>query len=949
MSSMFYRLITIAAIILQTASSGLTYSQDRFEKNDSSVTVLLPKGGLQIVICSDKIIRILHSPEKTLLPPKSLSVTARWKRVPFEVSLTKNSATIKTKKLHIKADLRSGSVSFSDLLGNIIFSENPVSAAVFTPAVMLGEHTFNAQLNLSFSPKEGVYGLGQFQDGFMNFRGHEETLVQENTKAVVPFLLSTKKYGLIFDNYSKIRFKDRSDSSYIWFEVADNIDYYFASGDDMDEVIQGCRLATGQAPMYSRWAYGYFQSKERYTTQSEILNTARKFRELNIPLDCIVQDWQYWGDNNEYWNAMRFDSTRYPDPSRMIDSLHKEYHARLMVSIWPVAGRKTDLYNELNKKGLLFKPYHWTDGHTYDAYSPLARRIYWNAINKGLFSLGVDAFWMDATEPEIILAPNERSLKAAVRNTLGTMARYLNPYSLLTTKAVYEGQRASDPKKRVYILTRSAFLGQQRNAATTWSGDIVAGWLVLRNQIPAGLNFCMTGIPYWTNDIGGFHVRRYGAFPGGVDNPGYRELYVRWFEFGAINPIFRSHGTDTPREPWNFGKPGSWAYDALLKYDRLRYRLMPYIYSLAWKVTHSGYTMMRALPMDFPEDTTLYTIGDQFMFGPSIMVNPVTEHMYYGEGYENRLIPSSCLRSPWGLEGFYRAEYFNGVNFDTLKVDSLQSATLFDLYLGQDLPPQVNWERNSIRWTGSFKTLSAGEYEFWLTSDDAVRFYMDGKEIIDGWNNKGIDTTYRIKMPMEAGSWHSFKIEYARMANATKLRLAWRTPGMVPKQFDPLKENGSREVYLPDVPGGWYDFWTGERTQGGKTLKREVPIDIIPLYIKAGSIFPMGPAEQYASEKVRGPIELRIYTGADASFDLYDDEGDNYNYEKGTYSVIPIRWNEKDQELTIGKREGTFPGMPEKMTFNIIWVNKNHGTGGDESSKPDRSLNYNGQPIELSR
>ncbi|MCU7495522.1 MAG: DUF5110 domain-containing protein [Ignavibacteria bacterium] len=950
MSSMFYRSIALAVAVLLVASPNISLSQERFERNDSSVTVRLPAGGLQIVICSGNVIRILHGPKKTILPRTSLSVINSWNsRVPFEVSSTPNSIIIETDKLQIIADPNSGAVTFSDSLGNILLHENPASAAIFTPAVVLGERTYNAQLNLEFTPDEGIYGLGQFQDGLMNYRGHEETLVQENTRAVVPFILSTKKYGLLLDNYSKIRFKDREDSTYFYFEVADNIDYYFISGHDMDEVIMGYRLATGRAPMYSRWAYGYFQSKERYKTQNEILNAARKFRELNIPVDCIVQDWQYWGDDNRYWNAMRFDSVRYPDPRGMIDSLHRQYHTHLMVSIWPVAGQRTELYNELYKNGLLYQPYHWTDGHTYDAYSSLARKIYWNEVNKGLFSLGVDAFWMDATEPEVVLAPTERSIKEARSNALGTMARYLNPYSLMTTKAVYEGQRAADPSKRVYILTRSAFLGQQRNAATTWSGDIVANWLVFRNQIPAGLNFSMSGIPYWTNDIGGFHVSRYGGFPGGADDPGYRELYVRWFQFGAFNPIFRSHGTDVPREPWTFGKEGDWAYEAIVKYDRLRYRLLPYIYSLAYQVEHNGYTIMRGLVMDFPSDTCVFHIADQFMFGPSIMVNPVTEHMYYGEGYENRLIPPSCLKTPEGKPGFYRAEYFSGTNFDTLKVDSLQSETLFDLYLGRDLPPQVNWEKNSMRWTGSFRSLSAGEYELWLTSDDAVRFFMDGNEILDGWNNKGIDTTYRILMPLDAGCWHTFKIEFARLANSTKLRFAWKTPGMVLKHYDPSRESGIRSVYLPEVQGGWYDFWTGEHVLGGKTLRREVPIDIIPLYVKAGSIIPMGPDLNYASEKSGAPIEIRVYTGADAAFDLYDDEGDNYNYEKGAYSIVPIRWSEKEQKLTIGQRTGSFPGMPEKIKLNIIWVNRNSTASSEISQKTGMPVLYEGKKVEISK
>ncbi|MGE5681849.1 MAG: TIM-barrel domain-containing protein, partial [Bacillota bacterium] len=621
------------------------------EVKDSSVTIILPKGLLKVQVCSDEIVHITHTPTYHMKADTSLSVTAKWKSVSYSVSSTHEETKIAAEKLTIHIDNLRGTISIYDKSGSILLQENADNPVIFTPTIIAGENTYNAQLNINFSSSEGIFGLGQFQDGVMNYRGQEVVLVQENTQVAVPFLLSSKKYGLMFDNYSKIRFSDKGKISYICFEVADQIDYYFIAGSDMDEVIRGYRAATGQAPLYGKWAYGYWQSKERYKTQDEILNIAAEFRRRKIPIDNIVQDWQYWGHDNAYWNAMRFDSLRYPNPAGMIDKLHNRYKTHLMVSIWPVIGQKAELYDKLKQKGLLYSPYHWTDGHTYDAYSPEARKLYWNEINKGLFSLGVDAFWMDATEPEVVLAPHERSIKEAYRNYIGTMARYLNPYSLLTTGAVYNGQRSVTSEKRVYILSRSAFPGQQRYAATTWSGDIVADWQVFRNQIPAGLNFCMAGLPYWTNDIGGFHIKRYGGFPEGCNDPGYRELYVRWFQFGVFNPIFRSHGTDSPREPWQFGRPGSWAYDAIISYDNLRYRMIPYIYSLAWKITNNGYTLMRGLPMDFPNDTATYRINDQFMFGQAILVNPVTEHMYYGQSYLSETIPRTRLRTPFKQQG----------------------------------------------------------------------------------------------------------------------------------------------------------------------------------------------------------------------------------------------------------------------------------------------------------
>lgn len=926
-------------------------AQSNFEKNDSSVIVYLSNGSLSVEFCSDKAVHIIHSPAKKMLPQKSLIIKGKSKKLPFEISNEKDFLKIRTKDLIVNINKKSGQVRIIRSDGKVIFQENETSPASFIPAIVMSEKTYHARLYLKFSKDEAIYGFGQHQDGIMNYRSHDVELVQENTQVAIPFILSTLRYGLMFDNYSKIIFHDKGDSSYVWFEVADVIDYYVITSIDMDGVIKGYRELTGKAPLFAKWAYGYFQSKERYKTQQEILEVANEFRARRIPMDCIIQDWQYWGEDNSYWNSMRFDSIRYPDPKQMLDELHSKYNIHFMVSIWPVAGAKTSLYKELDQRGLLFSPYHWTDGRTYDAYSPEARKLYWDAVNNGLFSLGVDAFWMDATEPEVVLAPNERSIKEAKKNSLSTMARYLNPYSLLATEAVYNGQRSVTSEKRVCILTRSAFLSQQKNAAITWSGDIVADWKVMHDQISAGLNFCMSGLPYWTNDIGGFHVNRYGAFEGGCDNPGYQELYVRWFQFGAFNPVFRSHGTDTPREPWHFGQKGSssWAYNALILYDRLRYRLLPYIYSLAWQVTNNSYTIMRGLAMDYPDDKSVYNITDQFMFGPFILVSPVIKHMYFGKSYANETIPPERLRAPGGEEGYYRAQYFNGTSLDTLVVDSLQTLTLFDLYLGKDLPPLVNWEHNSIRWTGSFKTKSKGNYELWITADDAVKFSLNNKLLVDAWNAKGKDTTYVISLPLEGETWYDFKIEYARMANTTKLRFAWRTPEMFQENFDTIAHVGSRTVYLPKTKGGWFDFWSGEHQDGGKIIERKVPIDIMPLYIKAGSIIPMGPDKQYALEKTDDMIELRIFTGDNAYFELYDDKGDGYDYEKGEYSIIPFLWDEALQTLSIGQRKGRFPAMPEKIKFNIVWVKDNHGIGVDSPLSFDSKVIYDGKEIKVRR
>jgi len=942
MKKEIFVLLNIAGIIIFAIS--WNRSSTKLEKLNDGIILNLKNGALKVQICTEKIARIVFDPERKFQLRKSLVVEKEWKPVPFEVSSDDRELRLSTKELIILINKKSGALSFSDKNGRLYLREDQEKPRQLTRARVMGEKTYHLQQNFKLSPEEGIYGLGQHQEGIMNYRNHDVLLVQENEKVSIPFLVSTNNYGILWDNYSKSKFHDGQEGTYFWSEVGEAIDYYFICGKDLDDVIRGYREITGQAPMFPRWAFGFWQSKERYRTGQELMEVASEYRQRKIPIDLIIQDWQYWGDPSQ-WSAMKFDEERYPRPEEMIKTLHDKYHVHFMVSIWPVLGPKTEIYKEMEKKGLLYSPVVRAGGKVYDAYSEEARKIYWKYIYEGLFSKGVDAFWMDSTEPEVNEA-DEKHIKQIGQTALGSIARYLNTYSLMTTKGVYEGQRSVSSDKRVVILTRSAFAGQQRYAAATWSGDIVARWDVFRNQISAGLNFCMSGIPYWTTDIGAFYVRQYGAFfDEGCNDPGYRELYVRWFQYGAFCPIFRSHGTDTPREIWRFGEPGTWAYDTLVKYDILRYRLLPYIYSLAWKVTSDGYTIMRGLPMDFSNDKTVLNIDNQFMFGPALLICPVTKQMYYGEDYINEVIPADYLFTPDGQKGGLRVEFYNGQNFEKLVTTRVQKKASYNTWV-DELPEGVDRVNYSLRWTGEVLTKGAGEYEFWLTCDDGVRLWLDDRLVIDSWQAQRA-RNHRAKVNLEAGKKYRLRIDYFNSQNGTQMRLAWTTPDMPREIYNP-NEIKSWRLYLPEARG-WYDFWTGERREGGKWIEREVPIDIMPIYVRAGSIVPMGPEVQYSTEKPADPIELRIYPGEDAEFILYEDENDNYNYEKGFYALIPIKWDEKNQSLTIGEEKGDFPGKLKRRTFHLVWVGKNHGVGVEPERRPDKIVLYEGKAIQVKR
>jgi alpha-D-xyloside xylohydrolase len=754
---------------------------------------------------SAEIVRVRYTLERTFSAQASLMIVAQAPApVDFTICETEDSLFVSTAALSIQINKRTAAFTYLDSSGAILTKEPDKGGKTLVPIDVItsafdqdaiaqteqgadglrahgaagtrvvDRQAYHTKLAFEWAEGEALYGLGSHEEGMLNLRGQHQYLYQQNMKAVVPILVSTRGYGILLDSYSLMTFHDDAFGSYLWTDVDDDLDYYFIYGPSFDQIVAGIRSLTGRAPMLPKWAFGYVQSKERYKTQAELIEIVRQYRKRDLPLDCIVLDWQSW--TGELWGQKSLDPERFPDPDALLDELHK-LHARLMVSIWPIMRSGGENWHEMRAHGYLLG-----NQATYDAFREPARALYWKQANAGLFAHGVDAWWCDCTEPfeadwagVVKPEPEERmriNTEAAKRYL---DPEYINAYSLIHSQGIYEGQRGTTSRKRVVNLTRSAYAGQQRYATITWSGDIVASWDTLRRQIPAGLNFCLTGSPYWTLDIGGFFVRRKpdlwfwsGDYEQGVDDLGYRELYVRWFQYAAFLPMFRAHGTDTPREIWRFGEPGDLFYDTLVKFLRLRYRLMPYMYSLAGMVTQASYTMLRALPFDFGHDTNTYAIADQFMFGPALLVSPVTRPMYYGVGSRE-------------LEGISK----------------------------------------------------------------------------------------------------------------------------------------TRSVYLP-AGSDWYDFWTLQCHAGGQTLIADAALDTMPLYVRAGSIIPIGPDVHYTDERPDATLELHIFPGQDGSFTFYEDEGDSYNYEHGAFATTVMRWDDTHRQFVLEPRAGSYPGMNETRAFQLV-------------------------------
>ena len=734
-------------------------------------------------------------------PTKSLVVTAK----PEDVPVVQKGNAISSSELTVRQDAK-GNLTFLTSKGKVLLREKDCDASKVRQTFLLDKD-------------EAIYGLGTIQNGKMNRRGEHKRMEQSNLEDFQNVLQSVKGWGLYWENYSPTQFDDDANGMTFDSEVGEGIDYYFMYGGTADGVIAQMRHLSGHVPMFPLWTYGFWQSKERYKSAAETEGIVDKYRELQVPLDGIIQDWQYWG-SNYLWNAMDFLSEDFSNGKQMIRNVHQK-HAHFMISIWASFGPQTQQFRELNEKGLLLPIETWPQSglshiwppvmeypsgvKVYDAFSPVARDIYWKHL-KRLFDYGTDAWWMDSTDPDFF---NPRESDYEHKVTGGTWRSLRNAFPLETVRGVYEKQRKTSEEKRVFIMTRSAFAGQQHYGSNMWSGDVASSWDMLRKQVPAGLSFSLTGNPNFNTDIGGFFCGSYNTKGSGSapQNPQYQELYVRWMQYGLFCPVFRSHGADAPREIWQFGKKGEPVYDAIEKMIRLRYRFIPYLYSTAWQVTSANESYLRPLFSDFAADRRVWDVADEFMFGHSILAAPVVEAQYTQE----RII---------------REDAMTGWDKKEVKPES---------------------ENTTVNWS---ETKTASKY----------------------------------------------------------------------------------------LPKGalWYDFWTNKTYKGGQTVALQTSLDRVPMFVRAGSILPLGPEMQYVGEKAWDHLEIRIYPGADGSFTLYEDEGDNYNYEKGVYATIPFTWNDKTSSLTIGSRQGRYPGMLASRQFTFILP--------DGTSK---NVSYNGESLTI--
>lgn len=921
-------------------------SQASYHKLADGIVVTVPgsdgkTGTVRLKCIDERIIRVSASPTGELARPTSLMIQPGVRETPhWGVKERDSEIVLSTPALQAWVSLKDGHVRFTDTTGKTILSEKPAGRS-FQPVTIDNAPSYQISQIFENNDHDGLYGLGENQLGLTNIRSTDITMAQHNSEAFVPFLLSSGHYGILWDNNSITRFgnpnpwlpldslqltdqngqpgaldatytsdkgksivkaRDRriaysylkdqhsfpagfspsssadvewngfitssynglhtfriysggyiklwidgelkinrwrqcwnpvetlldvpltkgkkhairiqwrpdGDESYLsvaWkkpvspqrsneisltSEMGRTIDYYFIAGANADSIISGYRKLTGTAPMMPLWAYGFWQSREHYNSQKEILSIAATFRKRHIPIDNIVQDWFYW--KKDKWGSQRFDSARYPDPGGMIDSLHHRYHLHFMISVWPKFYTGTGVFKSFWDKGWLYKKNvqdnqkDWV-GYVstfYDAFNPDARHAFWNLVDQRLFKLGVDAWWLDASEPDILSNTTIATRKALMDPTaLGPSAEYFNAYPLANDETFYVGQRAQSPEKRVFILTRSAFAGSQRYAAATWSGDIGATWQDMKNQIATGISFSLSGIPYWTMDIGGFATESRYQHPDPADLAEWREQITRWYQFGAFCPLFRAHGQLPYREPFHIAPEGSPAYQSILYYDHLRYRMLPYIYSMAGAVHLHNYTMMRGLVMDFADDTVARDIADEYLFGPDLLINPVY-------------------------------------------------------------------------------------------------------------------------------TYHAV----------------------------------TRPVYLPEGQG-WYNLYNGQYYPGGQTLSADAPFSRIPVFVKAGSILPLGPDMEYTGEKPADTLTLYVYGGQDGHLDLYEDQGLNNDYEQGAYSIIPITYQQSTRRLIIGRRQGSFDTMLKTRAFQIKWVNPQNPQGIDTREAPDATVTYSGNKITI--
>ena len=935
---------------------------------------------IRLQVVNDQIIRVQATAEQSFRNKQSLIIVPQNSKANYKVEEQGDKLIITTASMRAVLNEATGQITFYDLKDNVLLNEVAQGGKTFKPFTVpdreIGvdiakvpeaqKHGWSWRALFDSPDNEAFYGLGLHQSEELNMKGKNEDLFQYNTKVSVPFVISNKNYGILWDSYSycrwgnpedylqlnrafklydkdgkegqltgtyvdkngkkivrgedsiyfeyampetsevcnrtdkggiqnlpkgfalngskvvyegyveaptnsfyqfilyyagymkiyidgklvvperwrtawnpnsykfetpikkgvktpiRIEWQPDGDVSYcglrvaaprseaeknqlsIWSEMSPDMDYYFIAGQNLDEVISGYRTLTGKASLYPKWTLGFWQSRERYQSSKDIEDNLKKFRDLKIPVDNIVQDWNYW--KLDSWGSHEFEAARYPNPQAMLDSVHA-MNGRFMISVWPKFYDTVKNYKELDAKGWMYHQaikddiHDWLGfrGSFYDAYSDGARKMFWRQMDENLYSkykFGIDAWWMDASEPNVRDCTPMWYRKALSGPTaLGTSTEYFNAYSIVNADAIYNGQRSVNPNQRVFLLTRSGFAGEQRYSTATWSGDIATRWEDMRAQMTAGLNYSMAGLPFWGMDQGGFCVEnRYVAAQQEFDKTGkenadlkeWRELQARWNQFGCFVPLYRTHGQWPTREVWNIAPADHPAYKTIVAYDKLRYRLMPYLYSMAGMVHFKDYTMMRGLVMDFNGDDNIYNIKDQWMFGSALMACPVGEYQKY-----------------------------------------------------------------------------------------------------------------------------------------------------------------SRNVYLPKQKG-WYDFYTGKHYPGGQTIVADAPYEKIPVFVPEGSILPVGPEMEWSDQKKPELIDLYVYAGKDGSYTLYEDEGTNYNYEKGKYATIDFQYDDAQKTLTIGARKGSFDGMLQKRRFNVVLVSGDNQQGISLAKAPKgKKVKYAGQEVTL--
>lgn len=906
-----------------------------YHRTEHGVHITDSKTELSVEFFNEKIVGVLYN-DINALEHKSNSVVNEKEIIDWSLQEVNGKLILESSDLSVEVDLKTKAISYNTKSGKVLLKENERLPREIKLVKEAPVPTYSLKQNFTLTEDEHIYGFGQFEFSKINYRNTDEYLHQWNAGNVLPIFVSTNGYAVLWDNASKTNWHDGSDGTYLKAEAGDAISYYLIAGEEMDDLVAGYRKLTGGVPMLPKAAFGYWQSRERYGSQKEILNEVEQYRKRNIPLDYIVLDWLHWGMDNMNWSSLKFDKDYFPDPKAMSEAVHKNY-AQIMCVYWPNVGMGTDIYKDLEAIGALSNDTnHWSSTRVIDPWNQKAADIHWDYIYNGFIKNGIDAFWLDSSEPDVDLTNDIFDI--------GYMAKYVNAYPLKHSENFYTRYRENVPEKRCVILTRAAWAGQQRNSTVVWSGDIPAKWSELHNQVIGGINFCMSGMPYWTSDIGGFWNGRRGAdFLLGHHDNAFKEFYVRWFQHGAFTPMFRSHGAHSPREIYKYGNPGDWAYDVQVQYNKLRYRLLPYIYSTAWKVTNENYTMLRGLAMDYKSDPTVLNIENEYMFGQNMLVRPVTEPLYYPEELPDQNIPSKNFYTADGEAGGLTAEYYTGQNFDEFVFT--QKDTAIQNYWMRYPPIKNRREDYSVRWTGFIQPDESGEFKLSAMVDDGMRLWIDDKLVIDAWKKKkDVERDYvSCVVKLDANKKHKFKLEYYQNEFAADIRCFWCKADKGQKHITEVQKV---QVYLPKGDD-WYDFWTGEKLAGGETIQREAPIEIMPLYVKAGAILPMGPVVQYANEKPQAPIELRVYAGNDGEFTIYEDEGENYNYENGEFSTIPISWNEKNRELTIANRIGEFNGMVENRTFKVVLVDKDHGVGLEEENSIDKTITYNGEKVVI--